>query len=254
MAKLPVHMRARKYPSNPSQPTIYAIGDIHGRLDLLTTLHKAIGKDWESRRLPGGTAIEVYLGDLIDRGPESAGVIAALLKRKATRDCVFLLGNHEAEFLRILSGSATPDMVMNWLRMGGSATAMSYGIKDIPRKADQSIARFVADLREQVSAAHRQFLDNAQLFYASEPYLFVHAGIRPGLGLAQQSSVDLLSIREDFLRSDVRHDYVVVHGHTPVLDVQFLSNRINLDTGAFATNRLSCVRFDNDGTASLLIG
>jgi serine/threonine protein phosphatase 1 len=142
---------------------------------------------------------------------------------------------------------------MNWLRNGGAATAMSYGVKDIPRRIEQATAHFMADIKKRVPEAHRQFLEKAQLFYAAEPYLFVHAGIRPGLGLDQQSSVDLLSIREDFLHSDERHDYVVVHGHTPVMNVQFLFNRINVDTGAFATNRLSCVRFDNDGMASLLI-
>jgi serine/threonine protein phosphatase 1 len=253
LSKLPVHKRQRKYSANPVQPTIYAIGDVHGRIDLLTKLHNSIDRDWAERDARGSMALEIYLGDLIDRGPGSANVVAELLKRKATRNCVFILGNHEVEFLHVLAGTAKPEQIMQWLRMGGAATAQSYGVKDIPRRIEQGTARFVATLKEGVPESHRQFLENSQLLYVAEPYLFVHAGIRPGLGLAQQSSVDLFSIREEFLLSDDKHDYVVVHGHTPVMDVQFLSNRINVDTGAFATNRLSCVRLDNDGTASLLI-
>lgn len=249
---LSAHRRQRKYQANSGQPTIYVIGDVHGRLDLLEALHNAIDRDWAARGGAGAAVLEIYLGDLVDRGPNSAGVVARLLERKSTRPCVFILGNHEAEFLRVLAGTATPEQITNWLRMGGAATAMSYGVTDIPRRGEQDASGFIASLQARIPSAHLQFLESSHLFYVAKPYLFVHAGIRPGLLLVQQSSIDLLSIRDDFLLSDESHDYVVVHGHTPVMDVQFLANRINVDTGAFATNRLSCVRLDNDGNAAVL--
>lgn len=248
----PGNLRQRKYPANSGQPTIYAIGDVHGRLDLLKRLHDAIDQDWAGTRAQGGIAVEIYLGDAIDRGPNSAGVIEELLKRRTERHCVFILGNHEAEFIRVLAGSATPEQVMHWLRMGGATTAMSYGAHEIPFQSEDGAAKFILTLGQRVPETHRWFLHNYKLFYVIEPYLFVHAGIRPGVPLTRQSNVDLLSIRDEFLLSEEKHEHIVVHGHTPVMSVQLLANRINVDTGAFATNRLSCVRLDNDGTATVL--
>ncbi len=249
-ATAPVHQR--HYPANPDLPTHYAIGDVHGRLDLLTALHHAIDEDQAQQNTEGGQAIEVYLGDLIDRGPSSAGVIAQLLERGANRPCIFLRGNHEAEFMRVLEGAAQPAQIMTWLKFGGGATALSYGVSELPRFADEVALRFMAELQVRVPLSHRKFLARTQLYYVAEPYLFVHAGLRPGLALEAQSDLDLLTIRDEFLDSRKMYDHIVVHGHTPVMEVQFLANRINVDTGAFATNRLSCVRLDGSGTASLL--
>lgn len=242
----------RKYPPNPDLPTYYAIGDVHGRLDLLTALHHAMDQDRQGPCPVGGHAIEVYLGDLVDRGPGSAGVIAELIKRSAARHCIFIRGNHEVEFMRVLDGNATPTQIVNWLRFGGTATAMSYGVMDLPRFDDENVLPFVAEMQERVPSSHRQFLAGSTLFHEALPYVFVHAGVRPGVALELQSGLDLLTIREEFLESKTDHGHIVVHGHTPVLEVQLLPNRINVDTGAFATNRLSCVRLDGTGTASVL--
>jgi serine/threonine protein phosphatase 1 len=234
-------LAAERYPPAPDGLTLYVVGDIHGRLDLLRDVHRRI--DADTARL-GGPVREVYLGDYIDRGPSSAGVVSELLGRAAQVDAVFLRGNHEQMLLDLLAGQA---ILEDWLHVGGTATLLSYGV------APRLIARLVspAAIRRQLEAAlpaaHRRFYEETQLHARLGPYLAVHAGLRPGLPLEAQSPMDLLCIRREFLQFAGDLGFIVVHGHTPAMAPELRPNRINIDTGAFATNRLTTLRIDADG-------
>jgi serine/threonine protein phosphatase 1 len=230
-----------RYPPAPDGPTLYLVGDIHGRLDLLRDVHRQIDDD-KARR--GGPAREIYLGDYIDRGPSSAGVVSHLLDRAAAVETVFLRGNHEQMLLDLLAGY---DCLEDWLHVGGTTTLLSYGV------APRLLARLVspAAIRRQLEAAlpaaHRRFYEETRLYAALGPYLAVHAGVRPGIRLEEQAPKDLLSIRWEFLQFAGDLGFIVVHGHTPAMAPELRPNRINIDTGAFATNRLTSLRIDADG-------
>jgi serine/threonine protein phosphatase 1 len=231
-----------RYPAAPHGLTLYLVGDIHGRLDLLLNVHRQIDEDRALRA--GGPAREIYVGDYIDRGPNAAGVVSKLIDRAAEVGAVFLRGNHEQILLDLLDGR---DCLEDWLSVGGTATLLSYGV------APSLLARFVspAAIRRQLEAAlpaeHRRFYEQTRLYARLGAYLAVHAGLRPGIRLDQQSPMDLLCIRREFLQHSGDFGFVVVHGHTPVMAPELRSNRINIDTGAFATNRLTCLRIDADG-------
>jgi serine/threonine protein phosphatase 1 len=235
-------LAAERYPPAPDGLTLYVVGDIHGRLDLLRDVHRRI--DADKARVGGGPAREIYLGDYIDRGPSSADVVAELLDRAARVDTVFLRGNHEQMLLDLLAGQA---ILEDWLHVGGTATLLSYGV------APRLIARLVspAAIRRQLEAAlpaaHRRFYEETRLYARLGPYLAVHAGLRPGLPLEAQSPMDLLCIRREFLQFAGDLGFIVVHGHTPAMAPELRPNRINIDTGAFATNRLTTLRIDADG-------
>lgn len=217
---------------------VYAIGDVHGRLDLLHELIAQIDADLEARPAAEGTL--VMLGDYVDRGPESARVLDWLIDyaRPALR-LVALQGNHEESMLRFLDDI---DVGPAWLYYGGSETLHSYGIA-APRHADEpaTLRRLQAELRARLPRRHREFLSSLPASHVDGDYLFVHAGIRPGVPLSAQARSDLLWIRDEFLRSDADHGKVVVHGHTIAPEPELCRNRIGLDTGAFATDRLTCV-------------
>ena len=231
-----------RYPPAPDGLTLYLVGDIHGRLDLLRAMHRQIDDDtW---RQGGGPVREIYLGDYIDRGPSSAGVVSALLDRAARVETVFLRGNHEQILLDLLAGH---NCLEDWLHVGGVATLMSYGV------APGLITRIVspAAIRRQLEAAlpaeHRSFYETTRLYAPLGPYLAVHAGVRPGVRLDQQTPMDLLCIRREFLEYAGDLGFIVVHGHTPAMAPELRPNRINIDTGAFATNRLTGLRIDANG-------
>jgi serine/threonine protein phosphatase 1 len=231
-----------RYPPAPDRLVLYLIGDIHGRLDLLRDVHRQI--DTDKARRAGEPAREIYLGDYIDRGPSSSGVISQLLERAARVDTVFLRGNHEQMLLDLLDGH---DCLEDWLHVGGTATLLSYGV------APRLLARLVSPsaIRRQLEAAlpaeHRRFYEKTQLYARLGPYLAVHAGLRPGIPLEAQTEMDLLCIRREFLQHAGDLGFIVVHGHTPVMAPELRPNRINIDTGAFATNRLTSLRIDADG-------
>jgi serine/threonine protein phosphatase 1 len=231
-----------RYPSAPDGLILYLVGDIHGRLDLLRDVHRQI--DADKAHHGGGPAREIYLGDYIDRGPSSAGVVSQLLDRAAHVETVFLRGNHEQMLLDLLDGH---DCLEDWLHVGGTATLLSYGV------APRLLARLVspAAIRRQLEAAlpaeHRRFYEGTRLYARLGPYLAVHAGLRPGIPLEAQTPMDLLCIRREFLQYAGDLGFVVVHGHTPVMEPELRPNRINIDTGAFATNRLTSLRIDTDG-------
>jgi serine/threonine protein phosphatase 1 len=228
---------SEKRPSGPPQSRAYAIGDVHGRLDLLKDLLVKIERDSVSRR-PAKTYL-IFLGDLVDRGPDSNGVIDFLLSRPpAFARPIFIKGNHEEFFLRVLDGEET--MVVDWLTYGGYQCCESYGVSQgwtLNATAQEILDR----LNSSVPKAHRTFLENMADSFQFGDYLFVHAGIRPGVPIESQSSKDLRWIREGFLDDRTDHGVVVVHGHTIVDTPEEHPNRIALDTGAYRSGVLTAV-------------
>lgn len=221
----------------PAGQRVYAVGDIHGRLDLLEHLLEEIDADHASR--PPSQIGYVFLGDLVDRGPDSCGVIDRLLRlRDSGAQTRFLLGNHDEVFLKAASGDIK---AMRFLtRIGGKETILSYGVsKEAYDNADYpELARMFAD---KVPAAHREFLESFENYAEIGDYLFVHAGIRPGVELANQSTTDLRWIRGEFLNHRDHHGKMVVHGHSISEEPDVRRNRIGIDTGAFASGRLTAL-------------
>lgn len=224
-------------PRVPDGTRIYAIGDIHGRDDLLDRLHASISED--ARAHPGPSKSVIYLGDYVDRGPGSAQVIERLLRAPLSGfTSIHLKGNHEDMMMSFLDGPPT----LGWLLNGGTATLASYGVKA------GGLAIYFADLdgvRRDLHAAvppdHRAFLRALRLMHVSGDYAFVHAGVRPGVDLAAQDPAELMWIRDKFLRSKEDFGKVVVHGHTIADEPQVCANRIGIDTGAYASDRLTCL-------------
>ncbi|KAB0682611.1 metallophosphoesterase family protein [Aureimonas leprariae] len=228
------------YPGIGANEIVYAVGDVHGCADLLDALLERIETD--RARRPDAEILEIYLGDYIDRGADSAGVIRRLRARGAERSIVCLLGNHEAMLLDVLTGNLDAS---HWLDNGGDATLASYGIPPpLFGSSDPSpFGRF--------PAADLGFLQSLRLTHRHGPYFFVHAGVRPGVPLDRQDPQDLVWIRDDFLDYDDPLGAVVVHGHTPIEEPEFRPSRINIDTGAVFTGRLTCLRIDRDGAEIL---
>ena len=215
----------------------YAIGDIHGRLDLLNLLLQRIEEDIAAR--PRARTFIIFLGDFIDRGPDSAGVIERLRTYKPSfATVVFLSGNHEEVLLKILAGER--GIFPSWLKFGGAECAESYGM-DVAalRRLDEPSALQL--VKAKVPRAHREFLENCADTFRFGDYLFVHAGIRPGIAIEEQDRSDLRWIRDPFLSDAKDHGFVVVHGHTIVERVEERPNRIAIDTGAYHSGILTCL-------------
>jgi serine/threonine protein phosphatase 1 len=214
----------------------YVVGDVHGRLDLLEQLLAKIEDDLE--RHPARKSLLVFVGDLIDRGPNSAQVVERLRTyRKAGVKTVFLLGNHEEVLLRILDGDKR---VANWRWFGGKACMASYGL-DADRFDAMDDEEAAAAVLQAVPAEHAAFLKGFADTCRFGDYLFVHAGVRPGVELERQSQTDLRWIREPFLQDESDHGFVVVHGHTISDAVEQRANRIGIDTGAWRTGLLTAL-------------
>ena len=228
----------------PAGTRVYAVGDIHGRLDLLRELHARIQAD--AREYPASRRVLVYVGDYIDRGYESRQTIDYLLDHPLPEfETVHLMGNHERTLLDFLDDVS---LGPGWLRYGGRETLFSYGItwdRDLAG-ADECLSRIQETLRGTLPSAHREFFAGLRLTHVEGDYLFVHAGIRPGVPIERQDQDDLLWIREEFLRSRADHGKIVVHGHSIAEAPELLPNRIGIDTGAFATGRLTCLVLDGD--------
>ncbi len=228
-------------PSVPDGVRIYAIGDIHGCKDLLDQLLAAIQSDLTIA--PVERAVCVLLGDYVDRGPDSAGVLAMLGLGELPLHLVALRGNHEAMLLTFLRD---PTFLDEWRHYGGLETLHSFGIDIEKARRPDSFAA----VREQLAAALPQpvlrFLDEAPNCYEIGDYYFCHAGVRPDVALAQQRAEDLLTIRSEFL--DSRRDWgkIIVHGHTPVQRPDVRPNRINIDTGAYITGTLTCLVLERE--------
>jgi serine/threonine protein phosphatase 1 len=238
-------LRAR--PRVPSGVRIYAVGDIHGRADVLAELFMLIDQDLEAR--PTSRSIEVFLGDYIDRGPHSRQVLDLLIARRRQHVAVFLKGNHEAYAYQVLSD---PSVLSDWVHVGGLNTLLSYGVEpsgcDHDQRAQQAIA---TAFRQALPDSHYHFLKDLALSFSCGDYFFVHAGVRPGIPLERQSEQDLLWIRDEFLLYEEDFGKVVVHGHSPTNLPDIRPNRINIDTGAYATGRLTCLVFEGDGVRFL---
>jgi serine/threonine protein phosphatase 1 len=238
--------RSRRPATAPGE-RIYAIGDVHGCLHLLSELLDRIAEH-DAKLRPAESTSVLLLGDVVDRGPDSAGVLGFVRERQlAGDDLVMLLGNHEELLLRSAEGD--PDMLRAWMRLGGRDTLRSFGVEEVPEGAR------TAELAQLVARAvpHRwaEWLRDLPLTARSGDYFFCHAGIRPGVPLKRQTRRDLLWIREDFMDDTRDHGAVIVHGHTIVPRVEMLANRINLDTGAYRTGVLSALYLE--GTTQALI-
>lgn len=221
--------------AGPEGQRVYAVGDVHGRLDLLDALLARIEDDIRARPLQ--TIGLCFLGDLVDRGPDSAGVIERLCSlRRFPAKTLFLTGNHEEVLLRVLN--AEPDLAYDWLGYGGDAFAESYGVRAAALQAMKE-ERIAEVLRAAMPPAHIAFIESFGDTFRFGDYLFVHAGIRPGVAIEAQSQRDLRWIRQPFLSDGHDHGCIVVHGHTITEGVERRANRIGIDTGAYRTGVLT---------------
>jgi serine/threonine protein phosphatase 1 len=220
---------------------IYAIGDVHGRADLLDEVFAKIDLDSASRSAP--RSLEVFLGDYVDRGANSKLVIELLIQRSRSRRTIFLKGNHEAYLCEFLTNPAVLNI---WREYGALDTLVSYGLRPsmIPTSAES--VKLAAALAESMPETHKQFLHALESSFSCGGYFFAHAGVDPAYPLAQQRDEDLLWIRDRFLLCNNDFGQIVVHGHTPVPGPEIRTNRINVGTGAYATGRLTCVVLERD--------
>ena len=227
----------------PAGRLVYAIGDIHGRADLLEDMHRTIEADIRDRG--ADDAVVVYLGDYIDRGMQSREVVDLLLDRPvAGARPVHLLGNHEAMLLEFVD---TGRNGVNWLYNGGNTTIYSYRVRlaAVPVE-DADLAEFRPQLEAALQGRHLDFFRSLEIAHREGDYLFVHAGIRPGVPFDLQDPQDLIWIRDDFLGSRQDHGCIVVHGHTIAGEPEELANRIGIDTGAYMTGKLTCLALDGE--------
>ncbi len=222
----------------PRGRRVYAIGDIHGCLPQLRQLHAAIADDIARR--PPVSALLIHLGDYIDFGPDSAGVVELLAAGTPVvgLHTINLMGDHERTALQALSGEGAA--ATDWLHIGGDAALRSWGIAADTQRGEW---------RSHLPAEHIAFLEGLATHYREGNYLFVHAGIRPGVSLDAQSEDDLLGIRQSFLASEQDFGVVVVHGHSASPSPTIRNNRIGIDTGAGHGGNLTCAVFEEDGVA-----
>lgn len=225
----------KQYPKTPPKTCIFAIGDVHGRLDLLDQILKKIRI--EAKKYKKHTKILVMLGDYIDRGPHSRGVLERLVDLQKGNilndfEVHLLKGNHEDAMLSFLAEKDS----LTWLSNGGAETVASYGLN--PQKNLDSLS---SDFLKVLPKSHRKVLRKMKFCVALGDYGFVHAGVRPGVAWAQQNPDDLLWIRAAFLQSDEDHEHMVIHGHSPAKAPVELPNRIGIDTKAWETGVLTCL-------------
>ena len=220
----------------PAGRRLYCIGDIHGRLDLLEELHQMIRED--SAGYSGSKGV-IYLGDYIDRGSQSKQVLDLLIDQPLDGfDAVNLLGNHEQTMLDFLEH---PQAAVAWLDFGGQVTLMSYGA-GLGRLLMERQAEVLSnELEAKLPQGHLDFLASCRLMHIEGSYCFVHAGIRPGVSLEEQTPEDLLWIRDEFIRSRQDHGHIVVHGHSITEEVEWMPNRIGIDTGAYYSGLLTAL-------------
>ena len=229
-------------PAVPDGAVVWAVGDIHGRLDLLQPLVEAIIADLHASAAT--RKVVVFLGDYIDRGPDSRGVLRLLADLPVNEgvEWRFLKGNHEQAMLGFLDD---PSAGAKWCEYGGDNALRSYGLR-VPALAHrtEAWARVAADLRHKLTAREMEFLENLELSVTVGDYFFSHAGARPGVPLDRQSAEDLMWIRQPFLNSGTVFERVVVHGHTPTARVHADHRRIGVDTKAYHSGVLTAVRLE----------
>lgn len=218
---------------------VYAVGDIHGKIDLLQELQRKMEADQACH--PHMAHTEVYLGDYVDRGPATAGVIENLMQRQQERGAICLSGNHED---MMLEAYRSFDAFLHWTSVGGRPAALSY-LPPITTPADELEEHDLwQSWRRAMPESHVTFLKKLGTTFVSGDYVFVHAGLRPGIAIEDQKRRDCLWIRHDFLDHREAFSHVVVHGHTPVNEPDMRANRIGIDTGAVFSGRLTCLVLD----------
>lgn len=222
--------------SLPEGTRLYVIGDIHGRADLLEEMLGLIHEDLHGASVQ--SAVEIYLGDYVDRGSNSRDVIDMLLGTPVADQRICLMGNHDQIFLNFMN---EPNVIASWMELGGLETLLSYGLRPKLTMRPDDVKQIHAGLLAALPSAHRQFLQQLKLTHRCGDYFFVHAGVKPGVDLEKQSNDDLLWIREPFLTSTRKFGAIVVHGHTPDTSPVVLPNRICIDTGAYITGVLTCL-------------
>jgi serine/threonine protein phosphatase 1 len=225
----------------PEGTRIYVVGEIHGRADLLDRVLAKIDLDIIAR--PGPRSLEVFIGDYIDRGMNSKLVIEHLIRRSYSRKIIFLKGNHEAYLCEFLK---SPAVLNTWRQYGALETLVSYGLTPSIIPTQRESVKLAATLAERMPNTHKQFLQTLQSSFSCGGYFFAHAGVNPAYPLSQQRDDDLLWIRDRFLLCNNDFGQIVVHGHTPVPEPEIRANRINVDTGAYATGRLTCLVLERD--------
>lgn len=241
MLKFSRSKAAIRKPRLPDGIRIYAISDIHGCAELLQQMFTVIDKDLST--LGSTRAIHVFLGDYIDRGPESSQTIDLLIERGRKHESVFLKGNHEAFLFDVLKD---PNQLQSWKQYGGLQTLTSYGLRPSlnPDTAEQN--ELIGQLALSIPPHQRRFFNSLRLRFVCGDFFFVHAGVKPGLALAKQQERDLLWIREEFLACEDHFGKYIVHGHTPVREPDIRFNRANIDTGAYATGNLTLLTIQGD--------
>ena len=233
---------------NVDQNVYYAVGDVHGCYDLLNDLLAQIVDDFKSLG-EDRLATVIFLGDYVDRGPDSSKTVSSLiwLARNSPLPCVFLKGNHEQAMLDFLRD---PLETRKWLQVGGEETVRSYGASLFEDMAEPQRLLAIRDsMLDNLPASHMNFLSNLQTMFQTKSDVFVHAGIRPGISIEEQDPSDLLWIRTDFLHHDQAFEKRVIHGHSWFsVAPEVRSNRIGVDTGAYETGVLTAVRLIADET------
>jgi len=234
-----------RYRLQNSVEALAAIGDIHGRIDLLEQTTARLDA-WAQRTAK--PVVEIYLGDYVDRGGNPQAVLEFLCRRmeRSVRRVVCLMGNHEHMMLASLHDDAD---FQRWVEQGGHATLASYGVASANVHVDPRARRFA--FRDALPTSHLNLLRRCRRAYLQDGFYFVHAGVRPGVALARQAIEDQLWIREPFLSSTANYGPIIVHGHTPTAHPQFRRNRIGIDTGAYLTGNLTCLLIDENGAQTL---
>ena len=225
--------------STPPDTRIYAIGDVHGYINLLEKLHAIIDNDLAKN--PINSYRIIFLGDYIDRGPNSAGCVEYLIHLMAeNRNVICLKGNHEDKLEKFLADPiATADSFFTY---GGVDCVVSYGVDmDGYRGSKNEILQKCSELNENIPTHHKRFFSELIKTISFGDYMFTHAGVRPGVPLDQQSEHDLIWIRSEFISNRQLYEKVVIHGHTPAYPIEILPNRINVDTHAYYSGVLSCI-------------
>jgi len=227
-------------PSAPPGMRVYAIGDVHGRLDLLIELERQISRDLATAPTD---VLTVFLGDYVDRGKDSAGVLERLSAIEFCTPICALRGNHEEVFLQFLSDAS---VLESWRKFGGLETLHSYGVNVTDAMRGAGFDRARAALRKVLPPHHQKFLEETRHSVTLGDYFFCHAGAKPGIDLEFQTAKDLLWIREEFLRFEGEFGKIVVHGHSPMSAPEIKANRINVDTGAYASSVLTALVLEGE--------
>ncbi len=224
----------RPAPRVPDNVRLYAVGDIHGRVDLLRALNRQMDADRAAH--PGRDYVEIYLGDYVDRGADSAAVISHLISRQRSHGAVCLSGNHEE---LLLTGLEDTETFRYWLKVGGYEALLSY-LDTVPAEREDEAALKALWL-QHLPHEHLAFLRALGVRHICGDYLFVHAGLRPGVPLEEQTREDMLWIRKLFQEHAEPFEHFVVHGHQPVPQVDVRPNRMDIDTRAYDSGHLTCL-------------